>query len=116
MADTIHEMAPHHLPAFLPAADGSDPLFTFTAVFLIGTILGVGILYFTLHALPERLAHGANSPQMQLVGVMALLALFTHNNIFWVLALLLAAVKLPDISGPLDRISKALEARKDRGS
>lgn len=116
MARTMHEMAPDHLPAFLPGADGSDLMLTLTAVILTLVVLGLGIAYFTLHALPERLAHGANSPQMQLVGVLALVALFTHNNLFWVLALLLAAVRLPDIGGPLERISKALENRRDRES
>ncbi|MGR3713941.1 MAG: hypothetical protein ACU0A6_12580 [Shimia sp.] len=46
---------------------------------------------------------------MQIVSVLALLALFTHNNLFWILALLLAAVKLPDMLGPLRRISDSID-------
>ena len=109
-----HELAPHHLPAFIPSADGSDPMFTFVTIFVLALILGVGTLYFALHALPEKMAHKSNSVQFQLIGVLALLALFTHNNIFWVIALLLAAVKLPDITGPLNRISDSLDKLSKR--
>jgi hypothetical protein len=49
-------------------------------------------MYFWLHSIPERLAHGSSKVQFQLVAVMSLLALFTHNNAFWVAALLLALV------------------------
>ena len=109
MSDETHELAPKHLPAFIPGADGSDPLMIFIAVFLVVLVLGIGTFYFSLHALPEKMAHKSNSLQLQLIGVLALLALFTHNNIYWVIALLLAAVKFPDITGPLNRISDSLE-------
>ncbi|GMG81050.1 hypothetical protein LNKW23_02620 [Paralimibaculum aggregatum] len=112
----LHEMAPEHIPIWLPGADGSDPLFTAMAVVLVGSILGIGALYFTLHALPERLAHKESHVQMQAVGILALLALFTHNNVFWVLALLLAALRLPDVTGPLSSIARSLDtlARRER--
>jgi len=109
MADATHSLAPHHLPVFLPGADGSDILFTVTVVMIVLMILGFGIFYFTLHALPEKIAHGTSSTQFQLIGVLALLALFTHNNLFWVAALLLATMKLPDYSTPLNSISRSLE-------
>ena len=112
----LHEMAPEHIPGWLPGADGSDLLFSFMAVVLIGSILGIGALYFTLHALPERMAHKDNHVQMQAVAILAVLALFTHNNVFWVLALLLAAVRLPDVTGPLYSIARSLEdlAKRER--
>ena len=114
MADGLHPQAPHHLPAFIPGPDGSDMLFTITVIFVIVAVFSLGVFYFRLHALPEKMAHKSNSTQMQLVGVLALLALFTHNNIFWVVALLLAAVRLPDFSTPLNSISRSLEELKDR--
>ena len=55
-------------------------------VFLIAFVFGIGLFYLRLHALPEHLAHGASKVQMQIVGVLALLALFTHNHIFWIAA------------------------------
>lgn len=115
MADQLHSQAPHHLPAFLPGPDGSDLLFTFTVVFVIALILGLGALYFTVHALPEKMAHKVNSTQMQLIGVLALLALFTHNNLFWVIALLLAAVRFPDITTPLNSISRRAQGSGEVG-
>jgi hypothetical protein len=39
---------------------------------------------------------------------LALLALFTHNNIFWVAALILALLKFPDVVTPLNDISSSL--------
>ena len=37
-----------------------------------------------------------NKAQFEIVAVLALLALFTHNNYFWVAALLLAMIPIPD--------------------
>jgi len=110
-----HAMAPEHLPSFLPGADGSDPLFTGITIFVIALILGVGALYFTLHSLPEKMAHEANSTQFQVVGILTLLALFTHNNIFWVVAILLAAFRVPDFLTPLRSIAESLQEISKRG-
>lgn len=108
MADTLHPLAAHHLPAFIPAADGSDPLMTIMLVVLIVGAIAVGSFYLHLHSLPERLAHHNNRVQLEFVAVLCLLALFTHNNWFWVLALLLAFVRLPDFNTPLDSMSRSL--------
>jgi len=109
-----HPMASGHVPVYLPGPDGSDPLFTFMAVFTILLILGIGALYFTLHALPEKMAHSDNHTQFQVIGILALLALFTHNNIFWVAALLLAAFRVPDFLTPIQSIAASLEELKQR--
>ena len=77
-------------------------------------VFGFGVLYFTLHALPEKIAHGTSSTQFQLIAVLALLAMFTHNNLFWVAALLLATIKLPDFTTPLNAISRTLAEIRDR--
>jgi hypothetical protein len=104
-----HPMATAHVPGFLPGPDGSDPLFTFMAIFTILLILGIGALYLTLHALPEKMAHNDNHAQFQVIGILALLALFTHNNIFWVAALLIAAFRVPDFLTPIWSIAESLE-------
>ncbi|GGH20856.1 hypothetical protein SAMN05444007_101469 [Cribrihabitans marinus] len=106
----LHPMASAHVPSYLPGADGSDPLFTAVAVFTIGLIILIGGFYFTLHSLPERMAHHGNHTQFQVIGILALLALFTHNNVFWVAALLLAAFRMPDFLTPLQSISDSLMA------
>jgi hypothetical protein len=108
MSDTLHPLAPHDLPGFLPAADGSDSLMVGVIIFLLVLLLTVGNFYLKLHALPERMAHRKSHTQLQIITVLALLALFTHNNIFWVGALLLAVVKFPDYLSPLNSIAKSL--------
>lgn len=110
-AENLHPMATEHVPSYIVAANGSDFLLGFMAVFTIGLILLIGVAYFTLHALPERMAHKNNHSQFQLVGILALLALFTHNNIFWVAAVLVAGFQIPDLAAPLRAIADAIRAR-----
>lgn len=109
MAGDIHPLAPHSLPPFVGAADGSDPLFSAIIFIVILAVLGVGVFYLKLHAIPEQLAHKHGNTQSQLIMVLALLALFTHNNIFWVAALILALLKLPDFLTPINSISESLK-------
>ena len=40
--------------------------------------------------------------------MLALLALFTHNSWFWVAALLLAIVPLPDVYSQIERMADSL--------
>lgn len=108
METTRHPLAPEHVPTYVTAADGSDYLFTFMVFFVVGLILLLGVAYFTLHALPERMAHKGNSTQLQLISVLAMLALFTHNNLFWVVALALAAFRPPDLVSPLNSMAQSL--------
>lgn len=103
-----HPLAPHHLPVYLPGPDGSDPLFTAVVVFLLAILMGVGVLYFKLHTLPEQMGEKFNSTQLQLISVLAVLALFTHNNAFWILALLIAVIRIPDFSTPINSIADSL--------
>jgi hypothetical protein len=76
-------------------------------------VLGVGVFFFWLHSLPERMVH--NKIQFDIVAVLALLSLFTHQHAFWVAALLIAIIDLPNFSIPnfsglLERIASSLEA------
>jgi hypothetical protein len=79
------------------------------AVFLVLAVLTVGILFFRLHTLPERMAHKGHKLQFEIVAVLGLLALFTHMHIFWVAGLLLAMIDLPDFGTPLRRMAGSLE-------
>ena len=105
-------MTDDYLPFFITAPGESDLLFSAVVVFLILVAIGFGALYFTIQAIPDRLADGASKVQLQIVGLLGLLSLFTMNNAFWVAALLLAAVRIPDIVTPLREIS--IEMRRNR--
>ena len=107
-APELHPMATGHIPSYVVAADGSDFLFSFMVVFTIILIVLIGVGYFTLHAVPEKMAHGNNHPQFQLVGILALLALFTHNGMFWIAAVLVAGFQIPDFAAPLRAIADAI--------
>ena len=96
MTQGMNPAAPHHLPPFITAPGETDVSLVGCAIFLIVAIISLGSLYFRLHALPEHLAHGkASKLQFEVVAVLALLALFTHNSGFWVAALILAIVPIP---------------------
>jgi hypothetical protein len=110
----LNTAAPHYLPPFVTLPGESDWLMTGMFVFLIVAIVSVGLFYLKLHALPERMAHRTNKVQLQFVAVLALLALFTHNHAFWIAALLLALVELPDFSGPMTSIALSLERLSGR--
>jgi len=118
MTMTPNELAPHHLPWFIAEPGQTDGLLVATGIFLVVVLLAVGNLYFQLHALPERWAHKRSPVQVQIVAILALLALFTHNNIFWIAALLLALVQLPDFATPIYSIADSLKglAGRSRGA
>ncbi len=109
----MHPAAPHHLPFFIPGPDGSDPLIVATGIFLVGTVLWVGTLYWKLHSLPERMAHKTQKLQFEIVAVLGLISLFTHMHIFWVAGLLLAMIDLPDFGTPMRSIADSVERIAD---
>jgi hypothetical protein len=113
--EQTHPGAIDHLPVFVTAPGQTDVLFVVTVVLLIGIVLGIGLLYLHLHALPERVAHRTNKVQMEIVAILALLALFTHEHLFWIAALLLAFVQLPDFSTPVASMAESLEKLARRG-
>lgn len=111
----INPAAPEHLPAFITAPGQTDVLMVATGIFLLAAVLGIGVFYFKLHALPEQIAHRGQQVQFQIVAVLALLALFTHNHAFWIAGLLLALIPLPDFTTPLRSMARSLNriARAD---
>ena len=109
MAESLHPAATHHLPVFVTAPGETDVLFVAMAIFVLLAVIGIGIFYFKLHALPEQMAHRGQKVQFEIVAVLALLALFTHNHAFWVAGLLLALVPLPDFLTPLSSMARSLE-------
>jgi hypothetical protein len=109
-----HPSAVHHVPPFITAAGATDVLLVVMALVLIGAVLAIGVFFFWLHSLPERMVHNSTKVHFDIVAVLALLSLFTHVHLFWVAALLLALVRIPslsvpDFSGLLGRIAAPLE-------
>jgi len=113
LAEQMHPAAPHHLPFFIPGADGSDTLMVVMGIFLIATVLWVGTLYWKLHSLPERMAHKTHKLQFEIVAVLGLISLFTHMHIFWIAGLLLAMIDLPDFGTPIRTIADSVERIAD---
>src|SRR6516162_9358673 len=107
MALALHPLTPDHLPSFITAPGNTDVLLVVMAIILLLFVLMVGVLYFRLHALPERFAH--KKVQFEIVCVLALLAMFTHMHIFWIAGLLLALIGFPDFSGLFRRIAGSTE-------
>jgi len=76
----VNPLAPHHLPPFVAAPGEGDALFVAMAIFVLLAVIGIGVFYFKLHALPEQMAHRGQKVQLEIVAVLALIALFTHNH------------------------------------
>jgi hypothetical protein len=105
----LHPAAPDHLPGFITAPGDTDTLMVVIGIILIGAILVVGNFYLHLHTMPERMAHKSQKFQFEIVAVLGLLALFTHNHLFWVIGLFLAMIDLPDFGTPMRRIARSVE-------
>jgi len=114
MTPAQHPAASHHLPWFLTAPGDSDILFTITTIVVLLIVLGLGVVFFRLHSLPERLGH--KKLQFEIVAVLCLLSLFTHIHLFWVVALLLALVDLPDFQTPLRSMADSLRRLANGGN
>ncbi|WP_181409882.1 hypothetical protein [Martelella alba] len=97
-----------YLPFFITGPGQTDVLLVAMIILTLVIVLLIGVFYLHLHALPERMAHRSNSIQLQLVGILALLSLFTHNNIFWVAALLIVAIRIPDFLTPMVSMARSL--------
>jgi hypothetical protein len=114
MSSEVNPIAPHHLPMFITAPGETDFLFYGALFFLIFAVLLVVVFYFKLHSLPERIAHKGQMIQFELVAVLALISLFTHNHLFWIAGLLLAFIPIPDLSTPLSGMADSLATMAGR--
>jgi multisubunit Na+/H+ antiporter MnhF subunit len=110
----MNPAAPHTLPPFITVPGTSDWLMSAMVVFLIIVVVSFGLIYLRLHSLPEHMAHGTGKVQLQVVMVLALIGLLTHEHVFWIAALLLALVKLPDYSTPLNSLARSQEKLSGR--
>lgn len=108
-SESIHPAAVEHLPMFITPPGQTDVLMVVLAVILAFSVLGFGVFYFRLHSLPEHIAHKNKKIQAELVALLCLISLFTHMHIFWIIALVLAFIEMPDFGGPLNRIAGSAE-------
>src|SRR5262245_19454003 len=114
-------MASHGMPPFITAPGQTDVLLVCMAFVLVGAVLAAGVFFFWLHSLPERMVHNSTKVHFDIVAVLGLLSILTHIHLFWVAALLIALVKLPEWSIPdcsrlLGRIAGAIEGIPRAGS
>ena len=109
MTVTQNPIASDHLPFFITPPGETDVLLHVTGWFVLLCVVGLGVLFFTIHSLPDRIAHRTKKVQLDIVAVLCLLALLTHNHFFWFAALLLAFIDVPDFLSPVMRIATAVE-------
>ena len=109
MVDSRSSATDAHMPWFIAGAGQIDVLLVVMGAFLVLFVFMFGVLMLRLHHLPEHIAHKEQKVQYELVAVLGLLAMFTHENLFWIAGLLLAMIDLPDFSGPLGRMASSVE-------
>jgi hypothetical protein len=102
-------VATTHLPFFITAPGDTDVLYNITLVIVIGAVVLTGVVFLTIHSLPERMAHKSKKIQLDLIAVLCLLALLLHEHIFWFAALILAFIDIPDFLTPVTRIATSVE-------
>lgn len=112
MTGEHHPAAGENLHYFITGPGQTDTMLVVVGILLIAAVLLAFVFFFWLHSLPERMVH--NKVQFDLVAVLVLLSLFTHIHAFWVAALILAVIKIPefnipDVLTPLSRIAVSTE-------
>src|ERR1700760_2753249 len=110
-------IATTHVPFFITAPGQTDVLFNVTLVFVVACIILTGVVFLTIHSLPERMAHKSKKILLDLIALLCLLALLTHEHLFWFAAIVLAFIDVPDFLTPVNRIanSVATMARQEAG-
>ena len=109
MTASANPIATHHLPFFITAPGDTDVLYNVTLVIVVAGIILTGVIFLTIHSLPERMAHKSKKIQFDIVAILGLLGLLSHEHAFWVAALLLAYIDLPDFLSPFKRIATSVE-------
>jgi hypothetical protein len=108
LSDQLHPLASHHLPFFITAPGETDVLFNITLWFVVACIILTGVIFFTIHSLPERMAHKSKKILLDLIALLCLLALLTHEHLFWFVAIVLAFIDIPDFLTPVNRIANSV--------
>jgi hypothetical protein len=56
------------------------------------------------------MAHKSKKVLLDLIALLCLLALLTHNHFFWFVAIVLAFIDIPDFLTPVNRIANSMES------
>ncbi len=117
MTASQNPAATAHPPFFITPPGDTDVLFNIMVVFVVGSIILTGVVFLTIHSLPERMAHKSKKILLDLIALLCLLALLTHEHLFWFAAIVLAFIDVPDFLTPVNRIasSVATMAGQDAG-
>lgn len=110
MTASPNPIATTHVPFFITAPGETDVLFNATLVILVGCVILTGVVFLTIHSLPERMAHKSKKILLDLIALLCLLALLTHNHFFWFVAIVLAFIDIPDFLTPVNRIASSVES------
>jgi hypothetical protein len=102
-------IATTHVPFFITAPGQTDVLFNVTLAFVVTCVILTGVVFLTIHSLPERMAHKSKKILLDLIALLCLLALLTHQHLFWFAAILLAFIDVPDFLTPVNRIARSVE-------
>lgn len=108
MTASPNATATTHLPFFITAPGDTDVLFNITLVFVVVCIILTGVVFLTIHSLPERMAHKSKKILLDLIALLCLLALLTHEHLFWFVAIVLAFIDIPDFLTPVNRIASSV--------
>jgi hypothetical protein len=98
------------MPFFITPPGETDVLFNSTLWFVVACIVLTGVIFLTIHSLPERMAHKSKKVLLDLIALLCLLALLTHNHLFWFAAIVLAFIDIPDFLTPVNRIANSMES------
>lgn len=110
MTGSPSSIATTHMPFFITAPGETDVLFNITLWFVVACIILTGVVFLTIHSLPERMAHKSKKVLLDLIALLCLLALLTHNHLFWFVAIILAFIDIPDFLTPVNRIADSMES------
>jgi multisubunit Na+/H+ antiporter MnhF subunit len=110
VSDQLHPAATHHLPFFITAPGETDVVLNITLWFVVACIILTGVIFLTIHSLPERMAHNSKKILLDLIALLCLLALLTHEHLFWFIAIILAFIDIPDFLTPVNSIAKSMKS------
>ncbi len=110
MTPSPNPIATTHVPFFITPPGQTDVLFNVTLVLLVACIILTGVVFLTIHSLPERMAHKSQKILLDLIALLCLLALLTHEHLFWFAAIVLAFIDIPDFLTPVNRIASSVES------
>lgn len=108
MTASPNPIATTHVPFFITAPGQTDVLFNVTLAFVVTCVILTGVVFLTIHSLPERMAHKSKKILLDLIALLCLLALLTHEHLFWFAAIVLAFIDIPDFLTPVNRIANSV--------